>query len=64
MAKGKICARNKTHKVMTEFKRGTLRSGSGDKVTSRSQAIAIALSEARKRCGGGSVKRKRRSKRK
>ena len=35
---------------MRERKRGTLRSGrSGKKVTSRKQAIAIGLSEARKR---------------
>lgn len=35
---------------MHEKKRGTLRSGrSGKKVTSRKQAIAIGLSEARKR---------------
>lgn len=32
--------------VMSEFKRGTLRSGSGRKVSSRKQAIAIAMSEA------------------
>ena len=37
----------KVHTVMSEFKRGTLRSGSGRKVKSRKQAIAIALSEAR-----------------
>jgi len=36
----------KVHKVMSEFKRGTLHSGSGGKVTSRRQAIAIAMSEA------------------
>lgn len=36
----------KVHKVMGEFKRGTLRSGSGDNVKSRKQAVAIALSEA------------------
>ena len=30
-------------------KRGTLRSGKGGKVTSRKQAIAIGLSEARKK---------------
>ncbi len=35
--------------VLREFKKGKLRSGSGKKVTSRKQAIAIALSEARKR---------------
>ena len=35
--------------VMKEFKKGTLRSGKkGEKVTSRKQAIAIALSEARR----------------
>jgi hypothetical protein len=38
----------KIRKVMEEKKEGTLRSGSGKKVTSRKQAIAIALSEARK----------------
>ena len=32
--------------VMGEFKSGALRSSSGDKVRSRKQAIAIALSEA------------------
>lgn len=40
--------KTKIHTVMAEFKRGTLRSGSGAKVKSRKQAIAIALSEARK----------------
>jgi len=41
---------NKVHKVMHEFKHKTLHSGSkkGPKVTSRKQAIAIALSEQRK----------------
>jgi hypothetical protein len=38
----------KIHKVMEEHKKGKLKSGSGKKVTSRKQAIAIALSEARK----------------
>jgi hypothetical protein len=39
----------KVGKVMREMKAGTLRSGrSGEKVTSRKQAIAIGLSEARK----------------
>ena len=32
--------------VMSEFKRGTLRSGSGKKVSKRKQAVAIAMSEA------------------
>lgn len=39
----------KIAKVMGEFKRGTLHSGSGQEVGSRKQAIAIALSEARRR---------------
>lgn len=38
----------KVEKVMKEFKEGTLNSSSGDKVESRKQAIAIALSEAGK----------------
>ena len=39
----------KVEKVMRERKEGTLRSGgSGQKVTSRKQAIAIGLSEARR----------------
>ncbi len=41
--------RSKIHKVMKEKKEGTLKSGSGKRaVTSRKQALAIALSEARK----------------
>jgi len=36
---------------MTEHKRGKLKSGSGKKVKSRKQAVAIALSEARKSRG-------------
>ncbi len=41
---------NKIHKVMKEYKEGKLHSGSkhGPEVTSRKQAIAIALSEAKK----------------
>ena len=38
----------KIEKVMHERKHGTLRSSSGAKVTSRKQAVAIALSEARR----------------
>lgn len=38
---------HKIEKVMGEHKRGTLRSSSGKKVTSREQALAIALSESR-----------------
>ena len=45
-------AQSKVKRAMHERKRGTLRSGrSGKKVTSRKQAIAIGLSEAR-RAGG------------
>ena len=44
----KLAPKTKTEVVMKEFKRGTLHSGSGDIVTNPKQAIAIALSEARK----------------
>jgi len=45
--------KTKEHKVMGEFKRGTLHSGSktGPKVKSRKQAQAIAMSEAGKSRG-------------
>jgi len=41
--------------VMHEFKHGELHSGSksGPKVTNRKQAVAIALSEQRKKAAGG-----------
>ncbi len=42
--------------AMRRRKKGTLRSGSGKKVTSRKQAIAIGLSEAREK--GAKVPRK------
>ena len=48
MAKYSKGAQKKVKKAMHEKKRGTLKSGSGKKVTSRKQAIAIGLSEARK----------------
>jgi hypothetical protein len=52
----------KVERVMHELKHGTLRSGvSGKKVTSRKQAIAIGLSEARR--AGARVPRKRSSSR-
>ena len=48
MAKYGRKASEKVERAMHERKRGTLRSGrSGRKVTSRKQAIAIGLSEAR-----------------
>jgi len=47
-------ASEKVEKAMHEMKRGTLKSGrSGKKVTSKKQAIAIGLSEARE--AGGKV---------
>ena len=53
-------ASKKVERAMHERKRGTLRSGrSGRKVTSRKQAIAIGLSEAR-RSGAKVPKRRRR----
>ncbi|MCO5236484.1 MAG: DUF6496 domain-containing protein [Chitinophagaceae bacterium] len=48
MAKYSKKAGEKVEKVMHEMKEGTLKSGSGKKVKSRKQAIAIGLSEARK----------------
>ncbi len=45
---GGTMRKNKVKKVMGEFKRGTLKSSSGKKVKSRKQAVAIALSEARR----------------
>jgi hypothetical protein len=41
-------ASRKVSKAMHERKKGTLRSGSGKKVKSKKQAIAIGLSQARK----------------
>ena len=40
--------KSKIEKVMHEYKEGTLKSGSGKKVADRKQAVAVALSEARK----------------
>jgi len=48
MAKYGKKASEKVERAMHERKRGTLKSGSGRKVKSRKQAIAIGLSEARK----------------
>jgi hypothetical protein len=58
MAKYGKKAAAKVKKVMHERKHGTLKSGSsGKKVTSRKQAIAIGLSEARR--AGAKVPRKK-----
>jgi hypothetical protein len=40
--------KSKVHKVMKEYKEGSLKSGSGKGVKSPNQAIAIGLGEARK----------------
>jgi hypothetical protein len=53
MAKTDATTERKVGEVMHEFKEGELKSGSGKKVRSRKQAIAIALSEARD--AGGKV---------
>ncbi|MCW3115285.1 MAG: hypothetical protein JWR18_3681 [Segetibacter sp.] len=47
MAKYSKEAGEKVEEVMHEMKEGKLKTGTGKKVTSRKQAIAIALSEAR-----------------
>jgi hypothetical protein len=59
MAKYGKKAQDKVEKAMHERKKGTLKSGSGKKVTSKKQAIAIGLSEARK--AGGKVPKKKKS---
>jgi hypothetical protein len=68
MAKYGRKAGRKVEKAMRERKRGTLRSGrSGKRVTSRKQAIAIGLNQARREGGkvprrtGGRRKRSRKS---
>jgi hypothetical protein len=62
MAKyGKSAGKN-VKSAMRRRKRGTLKSGSGAKVKSRKQAIAIGLSEAREK--GAKVPSKRKSTRK
>ena len=58
MAKYSKGAQKKVKRAMHQKKRGTLKSGrSGKKVTSRKQAIAIGLSEARK--SGAKVPKKK-----
>jgi len=63
MAKYSKGAEKSVESAMRRKKKGTLRSGrSGKKVTSREQAIAIGLSEARKK--GAKVPRKKGTSRK
>lgn len=59
MAKYSKKAGEKVEKVMHEMKEGKLKSGSGKKVTSRKQAVAIGLSEAREE--GAKVPKKKTS---
>jgi hypothetical protein len=59
MAKYSEKAGEKVEKTMHEMKEGKLKSGSGQKVTSKKQAIAIGLSEARKE--GAKVPKKKSS---
>ena len=60
MAKYGKKAQSKVERAMHERKHGTLKSGrSGKRVTSRKQAIAIGLSEARK--AGAKVPRQRKA---
>jgi len=62
MAKYSKGAQKKVKRAMHEKKRGELKSGrSGKKVTSRKQAIAIGLSEARR--SGAKVPKKKSSSR-
>ena len=60
MAKYSKGAGKNVKRTMRRKKAGTLRSGSGKKVTSRKQAIAIGLSEARKK--GAKVPKKKAAK--
>lgn len=61
MAKYGEKAQSKVEKAVHEYKRGELKSSSGKKVTSRKQAVAIGLSEARS--AGGKVPAKKTSRR-
>jgi hypothetical protein len=58
--KSSSTGKRKVHKVMKEHKEGKLKSGSGKKVKSRKQAVAIALNEARE-AGAKIPKKKKKS---
>jgi hypothetical protein len=62
MAKYGKKSQKKVKRAMHKRKKGTLKSGSGKKVKSRKQAIAIGLSEARK--SGAKVPKKKKSSKK
>jgi hypothetical protein len=57
MSKYGESAKKEVKKTMHEFSQGELKSGSGKKVTSQKQAVAIGLSKARKK--GGKVPTKK-----
>lgn len=58
MAKYGEKAQKKVERAVKEYKKGELKSGSsGKKVTSKKQAVAIGLSEARR--AGGKVPKKK-----
>jgi hypothetical protein len=57
MAKYSEKASEKVEQAMHEEKEGTLKTGTGKKVTSKKQAVAIGLSEARK--AGAKVPKKK-----
>lgn len=59
MAKYGKKAQEKVEKNLHELKKGTLKSGSGKKVTSKKQAMAIALDETRR--SGGKVPKKKKA---
>lgn len=59
MAKYGKKAGEKVEEAMHEMKEGTLKTGTGKKVTSKKQAIAIGLSEARE--AGGKVPKQKES---
>ena len=48
----KSCTQRKVAQVMHEYHTGKLHSGSGKIVTNSKQAKAIAMNEARRKCGG------------
>jgi hypothetical protein len=56
-------AQSYVKRAMRKRKKGTLKSGSGRKVKSKKQAIAIGLSEARKKGAKAQKRKKGRKKR-
>ena len=64
MAKYGKAAQKRVKSAMHRKKKGTLKSSSGQRVTSRKQAIAIGLSEARAKGGKVPLKSSRKSSRK